>query len=197
MRWFGVALVLMGCEPQALDEPEPETGEDVVEHCGDFVEEEVPWVSELAADEVLPERPAPPGVLLVEPVEAPVPERVPLERGDLDTSPLPRCQPWPSCLEALVRDKPLSGRGQVGLWLFDGRQVTAGPRTRALTGPLDGVVLADLQRGVLYELATRALTRVTTDGPRLRVCTGDEGASGRECQTLELALGVVELHREP
>lgn len=193
MRWFGVALLLLSCESSVVEAPPAEEiGEDL-EHCGDFVEEDERPVSDLAADEALPARPVSVGIMRVEPVEVPSApfERVPLERGDLDTSPLPRCQLWPACLEALVRDKPLSGRTQVGLWIFDGHRLTAAAATRGLAGPLDGVVIADLPRGVLYEPAARGLTRVTTDGARLQVCTGDETAS--DCQTLDLSHGVVEL----
>ncbi|MBL8921523.1 MAG: hypothetical protein JNJ54_21865 [Myxococcaceae bacterium] len=196
MRWLGVSLGLMACEPQALEAPLPETVEAVVEHCGDFVEEveEEHGVNELVADEVRPDLQGP-AVMVVEPIDpAGVnPERVPLERGDLDTSPLPRCHPWPACLEALVRDKPLSERAHLGVWLFDGEQVTPAPGTRALTAPLDGAVIADLPRGLLYELATRKVTRVTTDGPRLHVCTGDDETVASECQALDLFQGVVEL----
>lgn len=211
MRWLCVSLLVLGCEPPEVDAPRDEA---IVELCGNFigdadglVDEPGPMVADQGEDvdglgEVEDVGPRPPpdtqGVMVVEPLPAPAVEgeRVPLERGDLDTSPLPRCRPWPACLEGLVLDKPLSARSNVGLWLYDGQRLTPGPRTRALAGPLDGVVIADLQRQVLYEPATRASTTVVADGALFELCTGDEGASVRECQRLDLALGVVELSRE-
>lgn len=169
MRWLLLLVVAVGCDPMLEEE---ELGEDLdgidCEHVtfdGRFIDEA----------EVAPGAPAP-GVVLVERVETGDAPVVPIERGDVDTSPLPHCRPLPTCLEALLRDKPVSGARQAVLF-FDGRKVSADHDT----GQPTGLSIVDLQRNRVIEPASGEGFEFTFDDRSVTICLGVA-----TCQVLDL-----------
>lgn len=169
MRWL-LLLLLAACDSEF-----EEQGEDLEEPPSCEYEE---YVVERFIDE--PE-PSVPGVAIVEVrhVESDTP--VPIERGDVDTSPLPHCLPFPTCVEALLRDKPLSGATHAVL-VFDGvlhENVEIAQPT--------GLSIVDLKRKLVFEPARGADFDFTFDERSVISCVGTA------CQQLDFVDGTATL----
>lgn len=172
MRWLLLLLVAVGCDPMLEEE---DIGEDLdgidCEHAtfdGRFIDEvEQPEVAARATE---------PGVVVVERIETQDDGVVPIERGDVDTSPLPHCRPLPTCLETLLRDKPVSGARQAVLF-FDGLRVSAGHAT----GQPTGLSIVDLPRNRVIEPASGEGFEFSFDDRSVTICVGVAN-----CQVLDL-----------
>lgn len=191
MRALVVAVVFLvsGCE----GEPEAEeVGEDVEVGCfedvGDFGHLEEEPLFEADAGLMVMELLEPPS--LAPSVDL---EPVPFGRADVVLSPLPWCLPRPACLEALMRDKPISGPDGTHVWFFDGRRVEPGPLTKDNRHAIDAIAIVDLTHDTLIEPAVDATTQVHLDGPRVAICIAAASPTGLECQVLDLVRGEVVL----
>ena len=167
MRWLLLLLVVVGCDPMLEEE---EIGEDLDGIDCEHVTFDGRFIDEAEQPELAP------GVALVERVETGDEPVVPIERGDVDTSPLPHCRPLPTCLETLLRDKPVSGAMQAVLF-FDGRRVSAGH----VTGQPTSLSIVDLPRNRVIEPASGDGFEFTFDDRSVTICLGVAN-----CQVLDL-----------
>lgn len=167
MRWL-LLLLLTGCDSE-FEEP----GEDFEEPPS--CEAGADFFIERFIDEA-------PGVAIVELVHVESDTPVPLERGDVDTSPLHHCLPFPTCVEALLRDKPLSGPGHAVL-VFDGARL----RTSSTSDRPTGISIVDLKRRLVFEPARGADFDFTFDDRSVTSCVG------ASCQQLDFIDGTATL----
>lgn len=170
MRWF-VLLLLTACDGE-VEEP----GEDLEEppSC-EYAESDVERVIDEPAPSVG-------GFAIVEWLQVESDTAVSIERGDVDTSPLPHCLPVPTCVEALLRDKPLSGPTHAVL-LFDGVRL----RTNLATDHPTGLSIVDLKRKLVFEPASGGDFDFTFDSRSVTTCVGTS------CQQLDFIEGTATL----
>lgn len=169
MRWLFL-LLLAACDSEF-----EEQGEDLEEPPSCEYEE---YVVERFIDEPAP---SVPGVAVVEVLQVESDTPVPIERGDVDTSPLPHCLPFPTCVEGLLRDKPLSGPTHAVL-VFDGVLHA----NVAIAQPT-GLSIVDLKRKLVFEPARGADFDFTFDERSVTSCVGSA------CQQLDFVEGTATL----